>query len=263
MRQTIFSFLLLFPALAFPSCCLQQAEAKMHLAHALLKDQQHGAAFQALLEALDAAPLSAMTMSPREEELYKEALEIYLEHRGVLSYESASLIRHRFAPIVERHPDYLALTFLLALAHASLDNTDDFFTLFYRAYCAYPEHYFSYKIKGILHIKLFERMPFCPEREITRQHILDNLVKAGAIFSGDPSLYMLLVLFSGEQNKKEHLSASLNKIIDENIILSRGEIKFYANCAKDCQLDELAGRFLEAAKKWYPNSRSLEQMVSK
>lgn len=238
-------------------CFQKLPEAKLLLTDAFLKDQQHGMAIQTFLEALETAPAAAAAMSAKEETLYEEALEMFLAHHGVLSHDAASRIRQRFAPIIERHPEFLALTFILALAHAGLENYSDFFTLYYRAYCAYPEHYFAYKIKGLLHIKLFERLPWGAEKEAARQNILDNLRNAETIFSRDPSLYLLLVLFAGEQNKKELLTASLNKMMEENIIVSRSEIQFYVRCAKEHQLDELAGRFIKAAKKWYPSSRFL------
>lgn len=65
----------------------------------------------------------------------------------------------------------------------------------------------------------------------------------------------MILGFTTEENKAAMLRTYLNKIIDQNIVLSRIDIPYYVEIAIAFEEYDLAQKFLDKAKDWYAYSR--------
>jgi tetratricopeptide (TPR) repeat protein len=189
---------------------------------------------------------------------YNQALAIYLEHGAASSSLTAQQILDQYGKILEEHPDYHLLEFLIAAAYANQGKFDLFFDHFYTAYKYHSDHYFAYKTKAILHIKLLERARTEDERIIQRKEILKNAQLAVERYPQDQSLYKLLIHFSDREKMHDTVTQLLNKIIEKNIVVPRSDITYYVRKSLDVGEKELAKRFVEKAQEWYKYSRALE-----
>lgn len=238
---------------------LKKAESLKDLSVAYFKDQNHEMAFKTFLEALDAVPkLSSEPMpSPSDKSLYDQALKIYLDPRERDPSEMSERIRDVYGGVIRLHPEYLNLSYLVALAEANLGDYPDFFELFFRSYKALPNHFLAEKTKGILHIKLFERAKSADEKEKERQAIFQDFQKAKELFPQDASLYRLQIAYAPNNMKIKVLEQNLNEIINHDRVIPRSDLSFYFNQLLEYGLYPLAKDFLEKARRWYPYSRTL------
>ena len=106
-----------------------------------------------------------------------------------------------------------------------------------------------------MHIKLLERTRTQAERAEQRRLIKDNLLLALEREPHDTTIYKLLISFSSQEIKADQIRVCLNKIINGNIIIPRGELMFYVMQAVDSGDRQLAQRFITHSKEWYPQSR--------
>lgn len=230
--------------------------AKMHLAIAYYKDQEQEKAFQAFLEALEVAKIDKLaTISAEEKKDYETALKIYLDDAGLTPNETTQKLADQFEGVYEKNPNFYYLGYILAMGHANVGNYDRFFTQFYSSYLSAPEHFLAYKAKAALHIKLFERAGSDEQREFQRKFILDYAQKAVALQPNDTSLYRIILGFTLDKTKAETLAIYLNKIIDQNIVVSRIDIPYYVEIAIAFDKIKLAQKFLDKAREWYSYSR--------
>lgn len=233
-----------------------KGEIKKNLAIALYKDQDQEQAFRVFLEALDEAQIkTGPSISDDEKKVYECALKIYLNRSSLQAQETAKLLMELIGPVIKKHPDYHLLGFFIAAANANTGHFDDFFNRFYNTYQYFPDHYLVFKTKAILYIKLFERSKTEKERELRREKILENTIKAIEKNSRDESLYKLMIVYAKEDAKEKTVITYLNKIINSNIIIPRADIAFYVQQAVlVCQLD-LAQHFIDKAREWYQFSK--------
>lgn len=224
------------------------------LAFLYLKDQDQKRAFETFLKALDLTkpPTHSPAFDATE---YKKAFDLYLDSKAESPQVTAKKIIKTLSPILKEKPDQYLLDYFIAIAYANLGKYDEFFTHFYRAYQFFPDHYLAYKTKAVLHIKILERTRGDVERLAQRQIIMDNLLSALQREPFDTTIYRLLISFSQNEKKRNQVQLCLNKIINDNIMIPRGELMFYVIEAIDIQDFELAQRLIFSAKKWYPQSR--------
>ncbi len=235
----------------------KKGELLVGLTQAHWADQNQELAFKTYWEALENAQKIQAAISPKEQVLFDEALQLYLNRGNMSHQELASLFRQKYAAILEMHPDYYALSFMMATAYSNLDNIEDFFPLFYKAYSAYPDHFLAHKTKAIIAMKIFERYPVGEQKEFYRSELMQAVHHAISAYPQDSSLYKMLLCFTHKEHKSQNVITCLNKIIDDNIIISRADISFYVQMACEVNEKELASRFIERAHEWYPCSRSL------
>lgn len=233
--------------------------AEVQLAIAFYKDQEHEKAFQIFLDALNQSKIKQFNkMSDEELEIYNRALKIYLEDSGLTPKETSQKIDLQFSALYKKNPCLHHLGYLLAMGEANLGHYDRFFDIFYQSYLNDPDNFLAYKAKAVLHIKLFERSKTDDQRELERKYILDNATQAIALQANDTSLYRMILGFASEETKATVLSTYLNKIIDENILLSRVDIPYYVEMAIAFEQYDLAQRFLDKARLWYKSSRFIQ-----
>lgn len=228
--------------------------AKKGLALAYFKDQEHEKAFTIFLESLDYQPQNKDKVH-EDTSSYQEALKVYLQDAGLNPKETALIIEKKYKAIYEVNKSDYSLGYLLAVGQANLNQYDRFFDLFYLAYQKDPDHFLAYKSKAALYIKLFERARSDQERDDLRLKILNHVEKAIQLEPKDASLYRMLVGLTADSSKQTVLVQNLKKIIDNNIVISRIDIPYYAEMAIAFEEYDLAQDFLNKAREWYSYSR--------
>lgn len=223
---------------------------ELSLTLAYLKDQNQEMAFKTFLSLLEKNSLPEAIVLNLEEASYQKALKIYLD-KSSNPQEIAKKILVDFPPDSQLSP----IGYIQASSYANLNQYDRFFSLFYRTYKNFPDHFLADKTKAVLHMKLFERCPLNSEREFHRRSILSHLAKAAENQPSDDSLYKFMILFAPEQEKSGMLRACLNKIIEKNIVISRSDITFYTKEAVEAKELSLAQKFVDAAREWYQFSK--------
>lgn len=251
-------YLLILTLLAFTPTSLFTAEDSRQIleqAKGFYLEQQHENAFEVFLSILPFGDSEKKPISLQEKEVYEQALESYLNVQSGAAGNNGQLLIDTYGIVLDQHPDYYQLGFILASAYANCGNFPKFFDVFYASHAAWPDHYLAFKTKAILYIKLFERS--CPGayKEMQRERIMENLSNAVDRYPLDSSLYRLMISFARDDHKKKIVAASLNRILEDNIIIHRGDLGFYVQNALDNVDIELIERFLNRAKTWVQFSR--------
>lgn len=224
------------------------------LALLYLKDQDQEHAFGSFLQALDQSQMTSL-YNFCDEKTYKEVLAIYLDVTVPSPQVTAQKLLNRVVPILKDHPEEKIFNYFVAIAYANLGKYDEFFKHFYIAYQAYPDHYFAFKTKAVLHIKLLERTREEKERTIQREAIVRNLREAMKREPNDTTIYKMMIGFSPPALKHESIKIGINKIVDDDIVVPRTDILFYVEEAVDVNEPALAEAFLSRASIWYPSSK--------
>lgn len=224
------------------------------------RDQNQEKAFQTFLKMLDAATLSGETSAAEEDQNnYQEALAIYLNFADQHNPQEIALkIQERYGKGRKEVTSCSPLDFIIAASSANLGRFEEFFPLFYRTYRMYPDHYLAHKTKAVLHIKLLERAVLEEERETHRENIIKYAIRASERYPQDTSLYKIMIGFAPEGQKEKIIHGSLNKIIDQSIMVPRCEIAFFVKQAMGIHDASLARRFISKAQEWYAHSQVLE-----
>lgn len=236
------------PVLLTASACLFADPATD--ACALLRGQKQEEAFRSFLKALD-QPVANEEAAP-ENVTYSEALELYL-NPGKAPADAAARIIENYSESEDK-----GVAYLLAVAYANKGDYERFFNYFWKAYRNNPDHYLAFKARAVLHIKLLERSPTPELREAEKREVFRFSKMALEREPRDHSLYKLTLAFCPESERQEHLKANLNKIITNNIVTPRADIKFYVQQAAAAKEYGLADQYLEKAREWYRFSRAIE-----
>jgi hypothetical protein len=237
-----------------------KAEWLCRLALAHYRDQDDVLAFSRYLEALDAvvpeAHASAITAD--EQEQYAQALRLYLDASFGNPREMSMKLRSLVAPVMEAHPDYHMLNFFIAIIYANLGMFDQFFNQFFQSYEIYPHSYLAQKTRGIVHIKLFERLNDPEAREVQRELALQHFQAAQKLNAGDYGLCKLLICFSSQDNRATAVRQQITHLLQENVMVPRSDIQFYTQEAIRTNEYDLAKQFLDRAKQWYRSSKIVD-----
>lgn len=236
-----------------------KSESTYELALLYLKDQDQENAFQTFLTALDQPPSTVakgkmLVRQPDLDATSEKLLNIYLDYNSTSPQETALKLIET-ATATKDNISSPSQEYLIAIAYANLGRYEEFFQKFYKAYLEQPDHYLAYKTKAILHIKLLERKIREEERSIQREAIVENLTQAVQREPKDASIYRMLISFSQKEKKRENLRRSLNKIVNDNIMIPRGDVMFYVQEGLDAGEIVLTQKFLCCSHKWYPQSR--------
>lgn len=231
---------------------------QLKLAIAYLHDQEQERAFRAFLGALEVSIDFSYQMTADEEQLYAEALELYLSHTGRLAQKGSTQILQRYGDVVGQHVEYHQLGYLVALSLANSGQYEDFFRRFYASYQAMPNHYLAYKARALLSLKLRERARSPEQGRAEERDVFRYAAEALKRNPRDVSLYQMTIQFAPPEEKKLLVSSYLNNMIRDNMIVPRGDLLFFVKEATDLGEADLAARFLRQAQSWYPESRTLD-----
>jgi tetratricopeptide (TPR) repeat protein len=232
----------------------------VELACLYMKDQKEEEAFSTFLEALEGPPSESYEMCQEEEEIYSKSLKLYLEEAQRPSQEIAKELEGLLEPIVEAHPTYAHVRFILANAYANVGKWDLFFRHFYTSYKQKRDAFLAARTMGILNIKLFEKARTLEAKEEKRKKINEALQRALCLYNEDGSLYKLLIVFSPPDARKQVAREMIERIIQGNAVIVRSQIPFFVHEALELGSKELAARFLDRAASWYQYSRVIEEM---
>lgn len=197
-------------------------------------------------------------MSAEESSFYSQALQLYLEHTGKLAQEGSRKLQEKYADIVNRHPEYHQLGFLLALADANSGHYEPFFQRFYLSYKAVPDHFLAFKTKALLHLKLKERAREPATVALESRQVYFYAREAAARNFRDVSLMQMTLEFAPTEEKSRLIKTYIDAILRENIVIARGDLLFFVKEAIDAGQCDSAERFLAHARSWYPTSRYLD-----
>lgn len=236
------------------------SQVYLKLARSYLRDQEQEKAFKTFLKALEGVDEKPVPMSEEEKLIYNEALKSYLNHRPEETDKVSYQILQKYGPILEKHPEYKRLGYIVASAYANMKLYEPFFVIFYNSYGTDPDHFLASKAIACLHIKLLERAKTEGERESERVKVIDWLAKAEKANPLDFSLYRIQVLFSHVKDRKERIKGILNKIVDLPMIPSRSDALFFTELAYETQETAFADKFLNKALESFPGSRVLSQV---
>jgi len=238
----------------------RRSDLEVELACLYMKDQKEEEAFTTFLQALDEAPYEAYEHNPEEEEIYSKALKLYLEEVERPPGEVARELEGLLQPIIDEHPSYAFVRFILANAYANEGKWDLFFNNFYTAYKQKRDSFLAFRTLGIMNIKLFEKARTLEAKEDRRRKINSNLERALSLYNEDSTLYKLLIIFSPLPERRHRVCEMIEKIINGNAVIARSQIPFYVHEALEAGDKELARRFLDKAATWYQYSRVIEEM---
>ena len=197
-------------------------------------------------------------MTANEEQLYSEALKLYLSHTGRLAQKGSAQILQKYRDVVRQHAEYHQLGYLVALSLANSGQYEEFFRLFFASYQAMPDHYLAYKTRALLSLKLRERARSPEQGMAEERDIFRYAAEALKRNPRDVSLYQMSLQFAPPQEKKLLVSSYLNNMIHDNIIVPRGDLLFFVKEATDLGESDLAARFVRQAQIWYPESRIVD-----
>ncbi len=242
---------------------LKQANKKqkeglyLKLTLAYLKDQDLERAFLTFLEGLDSIePLTSTEIQPEDQRLYDEALKIYLEHNGPTApSDNAERILSLCQPVIDNHPDYYLLKFLVAAAHANLGHFAKFFKEFYSVYKRFPSHYMAFKTKAVIHLKIYERARDPQIKELHRNALLANVREAIFKNRDDPGLYKLIMIFASEKEQKQAIVENLQLLVQNKIRVPRADVAFFVQQALKIERPDLAQSIIDHARDGYAYSR--------
>ncbi len=235
----------------------KKAAALAKLAQAFYKDQDHEKAFVFFLTALDQTPIGpSVCPSDKERALYEEGIASYLAASNPMT--AAQKIYEVYAPIIKENPKYYLLHYLVASAAANSSRFDEFFPHFYTAYQAYPDHFLANKIRGLLHLKLYERGRSIDERADHRRQAMQQLQIALEKCPSDTTLHRMVIGLSEGAARKEALIHCLNLMLSTGRLPPRWEIFLYVREAVDNGELSLAEQLIDKAKANGGYSRSLQ-----
>ena len=234
---------------------VEESQLKLRLCLAHYRDQDDVLAFTTYLEALEATQPKEAIVSQEEESVFEEGVAVYFSSFPTPRDEAIELAK-RFGPIADEHPDWHLVNFLVSSAHANLGMFDDFFERFYRSYSHFPEHFLAHKIKGMLHVKLAERLSDEKVRMSEKARAVVCFEKAVQANPQDFSLYKMIVALS--EDKRSVLVSTLENFIAKDVAIPRRDIYFYVEQALAAGEGTLAQNFVLKASQWYPVSRSVD-----
>ena len=240
----------------------EKAEIQARLTLAYYRDQDDVAAFTTYLEALNGLKGKDEVPSDAEEALYQEGLlDYFAQQHGAAKAEAVSL-REKYLSVIEAHPEYHKLPFLVAAANANLGLFDQFFEEFFTSSKAYPNHWLSHKIRALIHIKLMERLSDPDARaeqlQLARER-LEMALETGRTFGEvDTSLYKMLIASSPADEKSKQLEKHIASIVDGDTPIPRRDIAYYVQESVKADNPDLAEKLLNRVRQWYDYSRSLD-----
>ncbi len=218
----------------------------------LFLDQRLEESVTSFLRFLDLQKSNEATISPSEN--FNEAYKIYLNTQGKSSQEIAIQMIDKYGETAS--DPYL--NYLLAASYANLGRFDRFYPLFLSAYRNDPNHYLADKMRAVLHIKLYERLPLGLEKEEERAQIMSSLQKAQLKNPSDHMLYKMMIAFCPEADRSKQVDILVRKMIDSQVLFPRTDLLFYVRAALSVGNVQLAQQFINYSRTLFGYSRSLE-----
>lgn len=227
-------------------------------------EQHHLKALENYLDYLDGVSIEEIsTVSTEERTLYEEA-KLFSKEQSVNQragegpVEVAQELLQRYEAVTRTHPDYYLLNYLVSISHYVCGDFQKFYTGFIHSYVHLPEHYYAYKVKGMLCQQLMQAKKPGPEREKWTLQSLKYLQLALLARPEDTQLYAQLFLLSPKEDQRRVLHWCLQQILRNNHPVPRRHLAFWIDRALEHQALGEARAFVKSAKRWYTFSRDLQ-----
>jgi len=233
----------------------ERSQHLLKLACAFIQDQEIDEGFHAFLEALASTSREKEPeMSSQEKEMFEEAFLYYLSHEKDPS-QTASLLLEKYEPVLQEHPEYIHLGFLLATVQANQGNYEKFFQKFYQYYPSLWDTFLAYKTCGILWLRLSRQQTSAEGRLAFEKRAVEQLQKALEKPTKDPNVYKIVMVHAKEQGKSSQVHAYLRNIVEYGVPMGRLDVLFYVQEAVSLKDYALAEAILDQARLLYKSSQ--------
>ena len=225
----------------------------------LYANQQHVEALELFLETLENVPRSNLKPSKKEEVFFDSFFSLY---EGALSsYEECEKFVEESKKAYENNPTYASLELYVSAGLANCGEFCEFFDAFSHAYQLRSDSFLSWKILGVIHVRLYEASSSEARRALHREKSVYCLKNAFSRKSSDTTLLVKMVFIT----PKEERLALFNEIIEHieaiEIPLRRNDCFYLIDQALQVDAIDFAKRCIAKAQSWYPYSRAIHQFV--
>jgi tetratricopeptide (TPR) repeat protein len=224
----------------------------------LCKDQKIKEAQEAFLEAIEKAPVQERCVSSEERGDLQSFIPLYLAASG--SEEQSKKLEQEVRAKLQEHPKNVSLKYFLAAASATRGDFVSFFDQFYQVYIERPDSYLAWKMRGVLHLRLFEACSEESMRVAHRNKAVEFLKNAFSREPQDASLIAKLVFLLPQEEKKKFLEEVFQDVSKIDIPLQRSECIYLVKEAIQVKAFDVAKKLIGKAKLWYEYSRALEEL---
>lgn len=218
----------------------EAAISKLFLEKAKLlsRDQRQKEAQEIFLEALERCPVLNGRISPEEEAVVYSIFPLYVKASS--SEENTNTLEKETRKILEKYPEFLSLKYFLAAVSANKNDFVAFFDQFYQAYMERPDCYLAWKMRGVLHLRIFEASSEEGARLKHRDQAVAFLKKAFSIQPQDASLIAKLIFLLPAEEKKMLLESVSDDISRMEIPMQRSECIYLVREAIEAKSLEVA-----------------------
>lgn len=225
-------------------------------------NQQHIEAQELFLEALCSCELQKeIPISAEEQKVIESLLPLYAVSSQ--SQNDSQKLEAEVDVLLKKHRDFYALEFFKASVYANAGDFVLFFDSFFSAYKRHPDFFLSLKMRGVLHLRLFEESSNENKRIWHRDQAVVFFQKAFSRRPSDASLLVKLVFLLPNEDKKKLLESVSGDISRIEIPLQRGECMFLIQQAIELNSLEVAKKLIEKAHIWYQYSRGLQDLTKR
>lgn len=239
-----------------------KAVALVEKAKGAYADQRHVEGQELFLEALCACELQQETpISIEEQKIIDSLMPLYASSSQ--SQNDSQRLVAEVDTLRKNHKDFFSLEFFKASAYANSGDFLSFFDSFFAAHTQHPDFFLSLKIRGVLHLRLFEESSAEDKRIWHRNQAVAFFQKAFSKRPSDASLLVKLVFLLPDEDKKKLLESVSDDISRIEIPLQRGECMYLIQQAIELNSPEVAKKLIEKAHMWYQYSRKLQELEAK
>jgi len=225
----------------------------------LYANQQHVEALELFLETLEKHPSSRTSASKKEEIFFDSLFSLY--EGSLSSYEECEKFIEESKKVYEKNPTYASLGLYISSGLANCGKFCEFFDAFFDAYQLRSDCFLSWKILGVLHVRLYEASSNEARRALHREKAVCCLKNAFSRKSSDATLLVKMVFIT----PKEERLALFNEIIEHieaiEVPLRRNDCFYLIDQALQVDATDFAKRCIAKAQSWYSYSRALHQFI--
>ena len=241
----------------------QEAEARSKLllekAKLLCKDQKLSEAQEAFLEAIAIYPIRDVgAVSAEERDEIRSMIPLYLAASG--SEENTKKLELQTQKKLNDHPRNSSFKYFLAAVSANRNDFVSFFDQFYQAYMERPDSYLAWKMRGVLHLRLFEGSSAENLRIYHRERAVEFLQTAFSREPQDGSLIAKLVFLLPQQQRKNLLEKVFQDVSQMDVPLQRSECIYLVKEAISVRSIDVAKKLIGKANIWYEYSRAIQEL---
>jgi len=244
-----------------------ESESEMSVVSFLLKErvkilyanQQHTESLASFVSLIEGLNVVNQVPSEHEQAVFDSLFPLY--DGALSSYEQCINFTTESEELFSRNPSYYSLELYVCAGLANSGRFYEFFDKFFHAYQFRCDSYLTWKILGVLHIRLYESSPHEVDRIHHREKATYALKKAFERKGADGSLLVKMVFITPKEKRSilfEEVEAHLEAL--ENP-LRRNECFYLIEQALQVESLGFAKRCIAKARSWYSYSRALHEFA--